>query len=64
MPIKSKAQMRYLFSQAPKTAEDMADESSSMKNLPDRVGGKDPAKNKPVTSSFKRRRKSGLSSYQ
>jgi hypothetical protein len=56
--------MRYLFSQAPKTAEDMADESSSMKNLPDRVGGKDPAKNKPVTSSFKRRRKSGLSSYQ
>lgn len=64
MPFKSKAQMRYLFSQAPKTAEDMAEDSTSLKNLPERVGGKDPSKNKPVTPAFKRKKKSGLSSYQ
>lgn len=64
MPIKSKAQMRYLFSQAPKTAEDMAEDTTSLKNLPERVGSKDQSKNKPVTPAFKRKSKKSLSSYQ
>ena len=56
--------MRYLFSQAPKTAEDMAEDTTSLKNLPERVGSKDQAKNKPVTPAFKRKSKKSLSSYK
>ena len=66
MPFKSKAQMRYLFSQAPKTAEEFAEETTNAKSLPERVGSPDPTKNKPVTPAFKRKPKKGgaLSSYE
>ena len=65
MPFRSKAQMRYLFSQAPKTAEEFASETTA-KSLPERIGTPDPTKNKPVTPAFKRKPKKGgaLSSYE
>ena len=66
MPFKSKAQMRYLFSQAPKTAEEFADQTTSAASLPERVNPQDPTKNKPVTPAFKRKpkNKGPLSSYE
>lgn len=58
MPFKSKAQARYLFSQEPGVAKEFASKTTSMKTLPERVGPKDPTKNKPVTAAFKKGRKS------
>ena len=53
MPLRSKAQARYLFSQAPKVGQEMADKTPSIKKLPERVGPKNPQRNKPVTKAFK-----------
>lgn len=58
MPFKSKAQARYLFSQEPGVAKEFAAKTTSMKTLPERVGPKDPTKNKPVSPAFKKGRKS------
>ena len=57
MPFKSKAQARYLFSQEPGVAKEFASKTPSVKKLPERVGPKDPSKNKPVTSAFKKGKK-------
>lgn len=65
MPIKSKAQQRYLFSRAPGAAKD-SDSTTDTKNLPERAHPKGTMKNKPVTKAFKPGRKkisSALSSY-
>lgn len=37
MPLKSKAQMRYMFSKHPKMAKEMADKTKSIKKLPNKV---------------------------
>jgi len=65
MPLKSKAQARYLFSQAPKVGQEMSSMTPSAKKLPDRVSPKGSQKNKPVTKAFKPKRSSmkPLSSY-
>ena len=38
MPFKSKAQMRYMFSQHPDIAKRWADETPNEKKLPNRLG--------------------------
>jgi hypothetical protein len=53
MPLKSKAQARYLFSRAPSVGQEMADKTPSIKKLPERVAPKGSQKNKPVTKAFK-----------
>lgn len=62
MPLKSKAQQRYLFAKARK--DDMTSPGS---DLPDRVNPKGTVKNKPVTKAFKpgakKKLPSALSSY-
>jgi len=57
-PFRSKAQARYLFSQEPNVAKEFASKTPSVKKLPERVGPKDPSKNKPVTAAFKKGKKS------
>jgi hypothetical protein len=57
MPFKSKAQARYLFSQEPNVAKEFAAKTPSVKKLPERVGPKDPSKNKPVSPAFKKGKK-------
>lgn len=57
--------MRYLFSQAPKTAEEFADKTESPSTLPERVNPKGAVRNKPVTPAFQKRpkKRGALSSY-
>ena len=66
MPFKSKAQMRYLFSQAPKTAEESSEQTTNPNALPERVNPKGSIKNKPVTPAFKKKAKNTgpLSSFE
>lgn len=65
MPLRSKAQQRYLFARNPEVAKEFADKTPSMKGLPERVRPKGMMKNKPVTKAFKpgRKKSSALSSY-
>jgi hypothetical protein len=65
MPFKSKAQQRYLYSQAPDVAKEFSSETTNMKGLPDRVNPKGSIKNKPVTPAFKpgRKKTKPLASY-
>ena len=37
MPMKSKSQVKYLFSQKPQLAKEFADKTLSIKNLPEKV---------------------------
>lgn len=64
MPLKSKAQMKYLFANAPKLGKEFADNTTNIKSLPERVQPKGFQKNKPVTAAFKKKTQNALSSYE
>lgn len=64
MPLKSKAQARYLFAKRPKMAEEFADKTPSMiKDLPERIKPKGMRQNRPVTT-VKKNMNSALSSFE
>lgn len=44
MPFKSKAQMRYLYSQHPEVAKEFASKTTDFKDLPAKVSKKKPKK--------------------
>jgi hypothetical protein len=64
MPLKSKAQARYLFAKRPKMADEFADKTTmSIKNLPERIKPKGMRQNRPVTT-VKKNMNSALSSFE
>ena len=64
MPLKSKAQARYLFAKRPKMADEFADKTTmSIKDLPERIKPKGMRQNRPVTT-VKKNLNSALSSFE
>ena len=64
MPLRSKAQARYLFAKHPKMAEEFADKTTgSIKDLPERIKPKGTRQARPVTT-VKKNMNSALSSFE
>ena len=64
MPLRSKAQARYLFAKRPKMADEFADKTTmSIKDLPERIKPKGMRQNRPVTT-VKKNMNSALSSFE
>lgn len=64
MPLKSKAQMRYMFAKHPKIASKWAKITPDMKNLPEEVGEKpDMEKSEPKSMHMKNPKMGAVSKW-